>query len=197
MPALVNAMLEVLVEFAILAFVSYFYWSVNGSRPLQRRFILYCINTCSISITKGVKLVNLGLQSERFFFLSKVCLTPCVSFFLSRLWLVPLSLFLLVVTSLVLRRPLRSYTSGLYEVILLLFSADIWWLRRRNLLVAVLLGRSSRWLDLLVHPPVATLCWSALRIASTILPLTSICWEDAQLASYVVVRQWNDEQSLC
>ena len=156
-----------------------------------------CINTCSIGITKGVKLVNLGLQSERFFFLSKVCLTPRVSFFLLGLWLVPSSLFLLVVTSLVLRRPLHSYTSGPCEVVLTLFSADSWWLRRRNLLVAILLGRSLGWLDLPLCPPIATLYWSASHIASTILPLLGVCWEDALLASCVIVLQWNDKQNPC
>ena len=59
-----------------------------------------CINTCSIGISRGVKLVNLGLRLGKFFFLSNACPVPRVSFFLSRLWLVPSSLFLLVVTPL-------------------------------------------------------------------------------------------------
>ena len=59
-----------------------------------------CINTCLIGITRGVKLVNLGLRFGRFFSLSNACPVPHVSFVLSGLWLVPSSFFLLVVTPL-------------------------------------------------------------------------------------------------
>ena len=41
MPAFISAMPVVLVESIVLAFVFYFYWSINGSRPLQRRFFFY------------------------------------------------------------------------------------------------------------------------------------------------------------
>ena len=141
--------------------------------------------------------MNLGLRSGRFLFLSNACPVPRVSFFLSGLWLVPSSHFLLVVTSLAVTASSALYTSSPCEVVLPLFSADSWWLRRRNLLVAILLGRSLGWLNLPLRPPVATLYWSASHIASAILPLLRVCWENAQLASCVIVLQWNDEQNPC
>ena len=55
---------------------------------------LICIRTCSISIIRGVKLVNLGFLSRNSFFFPVACPTLRVSFFLSRLLLVPSSLFL-------------------------------------------------------------------------------------------------------
>ena len=54
---------------------------------------LICIRTCLIGIIRGVKLVNLGFLSKSSFFFPVVCLTLHVSFFLSRLLLVPSSLF--------------------------------------------------------------------------------------------------------
>ena len=51
-------------------------------------------------IIRGVKLVNFGLRSKRFLFLSVACPVLRTSFFLSRLWLVSLSRFLLVITPL-------------------------------------------------------------------------------------------------
>ena len=156
-----------------------------------------CINTCSIGITRGVKLVNLGLRSRKFFFLSNASLVPCVSLFLLGLWLVLSSIFLLVVTPLAIIASLHSYIFGPCEVILLPFSTDSWWLRRRNLLVAILLGRSLGWLDLPLCPPIANLYWSASHIALAILPLLGVCWEDALLASCVIVLQWNDKQNPC
>ena len=74
-----------------------------------------CINTCSIGITRGVKLVNLGLQSRKFFFLSNACLVPHVSFILSGLWLVPLSLSLLVVTPLAITASFAFIFMGLVK----------------------------------------------------------------------------------
>ena len=35
------------------------------------------INACSIGITRGVKLLNLGLRSRRFLFLSTACPVLC------------------------------------------------------------------------------------------------------------------------
>ena len=55
---------------------------------------LICIRTYSIGITRGVKLVNLGFLFGSSFFFPIVCPTIRVSFFLSRLLLVPSSLFL-------------------------------------------------------------------------------------------------------
>ena len=61
MPAFVSAMPMVLVESTILAFVSYFYYNVNGSGHYKEGSSFICIISCSIGITRGVKLVNLGL----------------------------------------------------------------------------------------------------------------------------------------
>ena len=55
---------------------------------------LICIKTYSIRIIRGVKLVNLGFLSRSSLFFPAVYPTFCVSFFLSRLLLVPSSFFL-------------------------------------------------------------------------------------------------------
>ena len=52
------------------------------------------IRTCSIGIIRRAKLVNLGFLSRSSFFFPVVYPTLCVSFFLSRLLLVPSSFFL-------------------------------------------------------------------------------------------------------
>ena len=83
MPALVNAMLEVLVEFAILAFVSYFYWSVNGSRPLQRRFILYLHQYLLNRHHKGSETSKLRSSIWKvLFFVQSMPNTPCFLLFI-------------------------------------------------------------------------------------------------------------------
>ena len=55
---------------------------------------LIYIRTCSIGIIRGVKLVNLGFLLGSSLFFPVVYPTLCISFFLSRLLLVPSSLFL-------------------------------------------------------------------------------------------------------
>ena len=84
------------LQYLLLSLTSARAWIGLGHSREDPSFI--CVNTCLIGITRGVKLVNLGHRSRRFFFLSNACLIPRVSFFLSGLWLVPLSLFLLAIT---------------------------------------------------------------------------------------------------
>ena len=60
---------------------------------------LICIKTYSIGIIRGVKLVNLGFLSRISLFFPVVYPTLRVSFFLSRILLVPLSLFLFLFIS--------------------------------------------------------------------------------------------------
>ena len=86
---------------------------------------LICIRTYSIVIIRGVKLVNSGFLSGSSFFFPVACLTLRVSFFLSRLLLVPSFLFSSF-PSFPLRAShlLHSCTSKPYGATLRLFLVD-------------------------------------------------------------------------
>lgn len=87
---------------------------------------LICISTYSMGITKGVKLVNLDLQSESPLFLSKVCPMLHASFFLLGWQLGLLSLFLLLVISFAITTSSLFIYFWVCGVVWLLFLVDFW-----------------------------------------------------------------------
>ena len=109
---------------------------------------LICIKTCSIGIIRAVKLVNFSFLSRTSFFFPMVCPTLSVSFFLSWLLLVPLSLFLFHFISFQALHLLHSCTSEPFGAIPRLFLVGFWWLRRKTPRVATLPGKLLGWLDL-------------------------------------------------
>ena len=94
MSTLVSAMPMVLwnLQYLFLSFLSA--RVLIGFGHCREGSSLICIRTYLIGITRAVKLVNFGFLSESSVFFLVVCPKLHVSFFLSWLLLVPLSLFL-------------------------------------------------------------------------------------------------------
>ena len=142
-----------------------------------------------MDITREEKLVNFD------HLLSIYCLPNAPCFFLTGLWLVHSSHFLLLATSLVvIASSMFIYFWALWSSFAIVFDGLlVIEKKKRNLQVTILLKRLSRWPNPSLCPPAAILYWNMSRIASMTLLLPDGCWEDAELTSCVIVLQWNDE----